>query len=140
MELHPRLGVSVIIAHSQRVVVVKRGKAPYQGCWSLPGGAVELGETLIEAAIREALEETGLCVEIEAFLQNFDLIRRGPDGIIEGHHVLACFQARAIGGKLCAGDDADEAMWASADDLATLKLTPGLGAFLGPRLTAITGL
>ncbi|RMB60181.1 NUDIX domain-containing protein [Tessaracoccus antarcticus] len=115
----------VITDGAGRVVLVKRGKEPQRGRWSVPGGSVEPGESLQEAAAREAWEETGLRVLIGRELWNL----RSPtaDGrMFEIHD----FAATVISGDLVAGDDADDARWVHSDDLETLPLTVDLVSYL----------
>lgn len=133
----PRIGVSVVIVSGARALIVRRGKAPYRGFWSLPGGSVELGETLEEAARREVLEETGLDIHIERFERHFELIERRNRDTIASHFVLAVFKARVLGGTLHAGDDADDAAWVDAEALAELRLTPCVAEVLAPYLPPI---
>lgn len=121
----PLVGVSVACCRDGRVLLVKRGKPPYQGVWSLPGGLVELGETLQEAAMRELHEETGITGEITGFLECFDMIRRNEAGRVERHFVLSVYTARPVSGEAVAADDAEAVMWAAESDLAGLEMTPG---------------
>jgi 8-oxo-dGTP diphosphatase len=118
----PIVGVGAVIIHQQRVLLVKRGSPPLLGEWSLPGGVVELGETLRTAAEREALEETGLIVKAGEVLEVLDRILPGKDGAPQYHYVLIDFLCSVHGGELRAGGDAADACWASADELAPYKL------------------
>lgn len=113
----PLVGVGAVIVHDNRVVIVQRGTEPLKGQWSVPGGALEVGETLRECAAREALEETGLQVEAGEVLEVFDAIYREPDGRIQYHYVLIDFKCRLVGGELRAGADALDAKWVTAEDL-----------------------
>ena len=120
------LAVGVVITDSaDRVVLVKRGKEPQRGRWTVPGGSVEPGETLQQAAAREALEETGLQVQIGGELWN--LLSPTADGrTFEIHD----FAATVTGGELRAGDDADDARWIHIDALDDLPLTVDLAGYL----------
>lgn len=120
------LAVSVLIFdESGRLVLVRRGKNPQMGRWAIPGGSVENGETLDEAAAREALEETSLRVVVGEDLTTVH-IPTGPDSQYEVH----CFATTLLGGSLQAGDDAAEALWVSPEDLDDFELTTGLRATL----------
>lgn len=116
---------AVIIDAHGRVLLVKRGKEPQKGRWSVPGGSVEPGETLQEAAAREALEETGLVVKIGREL--WTLTTPTADG---RNYEIHDFAATAIGGELAAGDDADDARWVSPEELEGLLLTVDLATYL----------
>jgi len=118
----PLVGVGAIIIDGDRVVLVKRGRPPLMGKWSLPGGLLEIGETLRTCAEREVREETGLTVEIGELLGVFDRVVPDADGHIQYHYVLIDFLCRRITGELCAGDDADEVRWFAAQDLLALGL------------------
>jgi len=118
----PFVGVGAIIIEDERVVLVKRTHAPLQGEWSIPGGILELGETVREAAAREAMEETGLKVEPSDLLGVFDRVVKDDAGCVLYHYVLIDFLCRTGGRTLRAGGDAAEARWFKFEDLAALGL------------------
>jgi mutator protein MutT len=119
----PIVGVGAIVVDEEQALVVRRGKEPLKGHWSIPGGAVELGETLREAAAREAREETGLIVEAEEVLEVLDSIYRDPEGRTRFHYVLVDFVCRRLGGELRAASDVSEARWITLEDLPELQMT-----------------
>lgn len=119
----PVVGVGAVILDGDRVLLVKRGHAPLKGEWSLPGGTVELGETLHEAVIREVREETGLEVTVGPLIEVFDRIDRAPDNRIVYHFVIVDFACRPSGGTLGHNSDADDARWVSLDELAEYRIT-----------------
>jgi 8-oxo-dGTP diphosphatase len=118
----PLVGVGAIIVEADRVVLVKRGHEPLAGEWSIPGGVLEVGETLREAAVREALEETGLTVEVGELLGVYDRVLRDADERTLYHYVLIDFLCRRIAGELHAAGDADEAQWFTKAEVAELPL------------------
>jgi 8-oxo-dGTP diphosphatase len=118
----PLVGVGAIIVEADRVVLVKRGHEPLAGEWSIPGGVLEVGETLREAAVREALEETGLTVEVGELLGVYDRVLRDADERTLYHYVLIDFLCRRIAGELHAAGDADEAQWFTKAEAAELTL------------------
>jgi 8-oxo-dGTP diphosphatase len=118
----PIVGVGAVIVQENRAVLVKRGAPPLQGEWSLPGGVVEIGETLRTAAEREALEETGLVVEAGDVLEVVDRIIPGENGRTQYHYVLIDFLCRVTGGELRAGGDAADTAWAAEDELEKFRL------------------
>src|SRR5579864_6225228 len=118
----PLIGVGAVIVDGGRVVVVRRAHEPLKGEWSIPGGVLEIGETLRAGAAREALEETGLVVEAGEVLEVLDRILRDPEGRIQFHYVLIDFLCRPTAGELRAGGDAEAARWARADELETLAV------------------
>jgi len=113
----PIVGVGAVVLDGSRVVLVKRANEPLKGEWSLPGGAVDVGETLEEAIRREVLEETGLEVEVGPIVDVLDRIRCDPDGRVKFHYVLIDFLCRPTGGELRGASDAEEATWADAADV-----------------------
>lgn len=116
---------AVVTDGAGRVLLVKRGKEPQKGRWSVPGGSVEPGESLEGAAARECLEETGL--EVSVGRELWSLTTPTADGrLFEIHD----FAAAVTGGSLMAGDDADDARWVHPDDLEPLPLTVGLAQYL----------
>jgi len=118
----PLVGVGAIIIENGRVVLVKRGHAPLQGKWSIPGGVLEVGETLCKATVREALEETGLVVEPGELLGVFERVIPDEQGKMRYHYVLIDFLCRRVDGQLTAGDDAEEVRWFRKEELAALEL------------------
>jgi 8-oxo-dGTP diphosphatase len=118
----PVVGVGAVVWRNDRVLLVRRGKPPRDGQWSLPGGAQQLGETLLEAVTREVLEETGLVVEDVRFLAAVDLVDRQPDGRVRYHYTLVDFTAEAPAGDAAAGDDAVAVAWFTLDELRGLGL------------------
>jgi 8-oxo-dGTP diphosphatase len=118
----PLIGVGALIVENGRVVVIKRGKAPLLGEWSIPGGMLELGETLRQGAEREALEETGLVVRATELLGVFDRIVPDEEGNIVYHYVLIDFLCQRLSGELRAGADAADARWFTPEEIEKLPL------------------
>lgn len=116
----PIVGVGAVIFDQDRVLLVLRGHAPLQGEWSLPGGALELGETLHEGVKREVLEETGLIVEPVAIIETFDRIARDAEGRVQFHYVLVDYLCRIAGGSPACSSDAMDLRWAVLNDLHTI--------------------
>jgi ADP-ribose pyrophosphatase YjhB (NUDIX family) len=119
---HPLIGVGSIIIEGDRVVLVKRAHPPIQGQWSIPGGVLEVGEKVREAAVREAREETGLIVEPGELLGVFDRILRDPGHRVQYHYVLIDFLCRRVAGELHAASDAADVRWFNRQELPTLNL------------------
>jgi 8-oxo-dGTP diphosphatase len=118
----PLVGVGAIIIEQDRVVLVKRAHAPLLGKWSIPGGVLEVGETLRQAAVREALEETGLRVEVGELLGVYDRILRDADERTLYHYVLIDFLCRRITGEPQGAGDAAEARWFTRGEVGQLSL------------------
>jgi 8-oxo-dGTP diphosphatase len=113
----PLVGVGAVIVQDGRAVIVQRATEPLKGHWSIPGGLLEVGETLRQGAAREALEETGLQVEAGEVLEVLDSIYPDPDGRTRYHYVLIDFLCRPLGGELRAGSDAAHVRWITPEEL-----------------------
>lgn len=117
----PVVGVGAVVVQDGKVLIVKRAHAPRKGEWSLPGGRVELGETLVDATRREIREETGLEVEVGALIELFDRVHRDDDRV-QYHFVIADYLCRPCGGTLTAGDDAEDVAWVTPDELEAYRV------------------
>ncbi len=118
----PLVGVGAIIIDNSRVLLVKRGHPPLAGEWSIPGGALEVGEMVREAAMREVKEETGLSVEPSELLGVYDRVLRDDGGRILYHYVLIDFLCRRVAGEPQPSGDADEAHWFTEEEAGKLPL------------------
>lgn len=118
----PLVGVGAVILDHGRVVLVKRRLPPLAGEWSIPGGRLELGETLRQAVVREAREETGLTIEPADVLGVFDRLLRDEAGRTLYHYVLIDFLCQRLAGELHAGGDADDARWFSQEETSSISL------------------
>ena len=121
----PLVGVGALIFRRDRILMAQRGKDPLKGWWSLPGGALELGESLEAAVCREVLEETGLEVEPVKLFEVFERIMRDPAGAPEYHYVLIDYVCRVVGGNLFPGDDVSAVEWVRRRDLPSFQITEG---------------
>ena len=124
----PIVGVGAVIVENGRALLVRRGTEPLKGEWSIPGGVVELGETLRAAASREAKEETGLEVEAGEVLEVVDRILRDPASKVQYHYVLVDFLCRRISGEPRAGEDASELRWITAAELESFPIADSAAA------------
>ena len=118
----PLIGVGAIIIDGDKLVLIKRGHPPLQGEWSIPGGVLEVGETIREGVIREAREETSLRVEPMDLLGVYDRVLHDDRGQVLYHYVLIDFLCRVTGGALHAAGDAAEAQWFIQAELASVPL------------------
>jgi ADP-ribose pyrophosphatase YjhB (NUDIX family) len=110
----PLVGVGAVVVHEGRVLLVRRGSEPLKGHWTLPGGVLEVGETLVEGVVREVREETGLVVEPLELVELLDRIHPGSGreaGRVRYHYVIADYLCRVTGGELRAASDADAVRW-----------------------------
>jgi ADP-ribose pyrophosphatase YjhB (NUDIX family) len=119
------LGVGALIIEGEKVLLVKRGREPLAGFWSLPGGCVETGERLEDAIQREVLEETSLHVTARGVAAVFERLMPDPAGLYEYHYVLIDFYCDVQSGTPGAGDDSSDVAWFSLEDLPGLQLTAG---------------
>ena len=119
----PRVAVGAIVFSNDRVLLVRRGQPPSEDLWAIPGGSVEIGETLQEAAEREILEETGITIRAREPVYTFDAIERDDAGKIRFHYVIVDLGADYVTGNPTAGDDALEARWVTAQELNELQVS-----------------
>ena len=123
-QFFPKLGVSACVWRYGKVLIARRSKAPFKGVWSLPGGHVEPGESLRDAARRELKEETGIEADLPVIIDVIDVIRR-DGGEVASHYAIICFGGWWLKGETRAGDDAEAVQWATFEELADLAMTPG---------------
>jgi 8-oxo-dGTP diphosphatase len=123
---HPRVGVGAVVLDGDRVLLVRRGRSPGAGLWSIPGGLVDLGEATADAARREVLEECGIAVRLLGVAGVVDRVIRDDAGRVRYHYVLVDFAARPAGGAIRAGSDAVEARWVPVSEVERLDTTEGL--------------
>lgn len=119
----PIVGVGALVIKDGRVLLVKRGVEPNKGLWSIPGGTLELGETLKEGAEREILEETGIVIEAGEPFYTFDFFERDEKGLVKYHFVIVDLLGKYISGEPNGGDDAQEARWIRPQELSTLPVS-----------------
>jgi 8-oxo-dGTP diphosphatase len=134
----PLVGAGAVVHRGRRVLLVRRKNPPNEGKWALPGGLVELGETVQDAAVREIKEETGLTIDIEGLLDVQTDLHLDGSSRIEYHYVLVDYLARPISGRLRLNPESSDAGWFSRDQLGRLSMSRGtrtvLKQFFGNRL------
>ena len=118
----PQVGVGAIVFHQNRVLLVKRGQPPNKNQWAIPGGRIQLGETLQQAAEREILEETSIHIKAGKPVFTFDLIQHDNQERCQWHYVVVDLDAEYLSGDPVAGDDAIEARWVKAGELTELPV------------------
>lgn len=123
---YPRVGVGAIVLDGRRVLLVKRGRPPGAGKWSLPGGLVDLGETTREAVVREVAEECGVAITATQVVEVVDRVIRDDTGRVRYHFVLVDYLAYPDSTRLRPGSDAADARWVDIDRVVELDVTEGL--------------
>jgi mutator protein MutT len=129
----PVVAVGAIVIDKGAILLVKRDREPAKGQWSLPGGRVEVGETLREALVREVREETGIDVDVDGLIGTAERVVRDDDGEIAFHYVILDYVCTPRSIDVKAGDDAAEVRWVPVGEMADLQLTAGLLEFLADR-------
>jgi mutator protein MutT len=119
----PIVGVGGVTIRGGKVLIMRRARPPLQGEWSIPGGALEVGETIAEGVRREVEEETGIDVRVLEQIETFERIVRDAEGRVQYHYVILDYLCEAAAGELRAGGDASDAAWAAQMDLGEYNLT-----------------
>jgi ADP-ribose pyrophosphatase YjhB (NUDIX family) len=127
---NPLLAASAACFRDGRVLLAVRGRSPLDGLYSLPGGLVETGETLAEAALRELREEVGVEAKLIGFVAPVEVIERDPEGRVRLHMVVAAHAARWVSGEPQTGPEARDVRWITQAEIDSLPTTPGLAAVL----------
>jgi ADP-ribose pyrophosphatase YjhB (NUDIX family) len=133
----PFLAVSAAIIRDGKVLIVRRARRPALGIYTLPGGGVEIGETLIEAVKREVREETALDIEPVALAGHREAIMRDAAGRAERHFVVLCFASRWISGEPVLNEELSEARWLEPGELSGLRTTEGLAEIVADAFTRL---
>ena len=123
---YPMVGVGAVVVRDGKLLMVKRSKEPSKGKWSIPGGGVELGETLDEAVVRETSEECSIKIEVEKLLDATQNILRDKNGSVKYHFVIIDFAGKYISGEAKAQSDAGECRWVPLKEITTLDVTSTL--------------
>ncbi|MDB4897459.1 MAG: MutT-like protein [Firmicutes bacterium] len=132
---HPLASCHALVRSGDRILLVQRGRPPFQGYWGLPGGGMELGETVEEAIVREVAEETGLQVTVSRFLGYANAIDRDEADKVRYHYVILYFEVQGVDGVLRAADDAADVAWVTPEEARRRPLTDAV-----ERCLAWTGL
>lgn len=134
---HPVVGVGAVVVRDGRALIVKRAHEPRQGEWSLPGGMLELGESLADAARREIKEETNLEIQLGPIIETFDRVHRDDQGRIRFHFVIVDFVAWANDGEATPGSDAEAVAWVAAHEIDDYKVNAHAKAVIMKGLEAL---
>jgi len=130
----PIVGVGAFVLQDDRVLLVRRGRSPARGKWSVPGGRVRLGESVEAALLREVQEECGLAIQLKGLVGVVDRIIPDPAGRVQYHYVLIDYLAAPLAGEARAGSDAEAVRWVPVEEVGHLELTEGLEAMLEKAL------
>ena len=134
----PQAGVSICVVRDAHALLARRAHHPLRGLWSLPGGHIEWGETLHQAALRELAEETAVEAEIRMLLDSVDVIQRDSSGRVLYHYVLTTFGAVWLAGEAVGGSDAAAVRWVDLAGLDELAMTPGTDQIIRRAITLLT--
>lgn len=137
---HPVVGVGAVVVRDGRALIVRRAHEPRKGEWSLPGGMLDLGESLADGAKREVREETGLDVEVGAIVETFDRVHRDADGRIRYHFVIVDFVCWSLEGDPVAGSDAEAVAWVTAEELDVYGVNAHAASVIRKGLANANGL
>ena len=135
----PILAASLAVFRDGKVLIASRTAPPAQALFSLPGGVVEIGETLQEAALREVMEEVGVAAEIVGFADHAEVIPRDSDGRIKRHFVITCFAGRWISGEGHTSAEAGAVLWVDPDAMGSIPTTKGLPTTLRKAKAVVEG-
>ena len=135
----PILAASLAVFRDGKVLIASRTAPPAQALFSLPGGVVEIGETLQEAALREVMEEVGVAAEIVGFVDHAEVIQRDSDGRIKRHFVITCFAGRWISGEGHTSAEAGAVLWVDPDAMGSIPTTKGLPTTLRKAKAVVEG-
>ena len=133
----PFLAVSAAILRDGKVLVVRRARKPALGVYTMPGGVVEAGESLIEAVTREVREETAMTIAPVTLAGHREAIVRDADGRVERHFVILCFASRWLAGEPVLNAELDDARWVTLDELKDLKTTEGLAEIVAAAVARL---
>lgn len=132
----PICGVGVVVRKGDAILLIQRGNPPRIGTWGLPGGVVELGETLHDAARREVCEECGIEIALEDVLDAVDIVQRDAAGRVQFHYIVVDLAAEYVRGELCAASDVLDARWVARDDLDAYALSAKTREVIGKATVA----
>jgi 8-oxo-dGTP pyrophosphatase MutT (NUDIX family) len=135
----PILAASLAVFRDGKVLIASRTAPPAQALFSLPGGVVEIGETLQDAALREVMEEVGVAAEIVGFVDHAEVIQRESDGSIKRHFVITCFAGRWISGEGHTSAEAGAVLWVDPDAMGSIPTTKGLPTTLRKAKAVVEG-
>jgi mutator protein MutT len=120
----PIVGVGGVVIHEERTLLIRRGSAPLEGEWSIPGGMLEIGETILEGVQRELLEETAIEVKVLDLIEVFERVTRDDEGRLKYHFVILDYLCEVMRGEAQAGSDVTDVAWARETELNGYSLTP----------------
>jgi 8-oxo-dGTP diphosphatase len=133
----PYLAVSAAIIRNGKVLVVRRARTPALNLYTLPGGGVELGESLAEAVVREVREETSLSIDVVSLAGHREVVTRDAQGHIERHFVILCFAARWLAGEPVLNGELDDARWIEPSELGAYRTTEGLAEIVAATVALL---